>query len=328
MESRREDPLFDLALEQVGAALTISDIGAITPKEISVMVANAARCVEEKSDVVSKEAKRILRRLCEKNAFLVVSPEMEKAVILRETVPGRHTRIAVMDRDVAHQFALCDWVECKTKGRVLRYVITDAGRASLKRLLEEDRARQVHSVPGMAEQQTPFQAQHQEFGERHVPASHNSEARVVRFNLAESPLLVLGRKKDRTGAPYLSPELIEAGERFREDFELAQMGPRVAQNWEHFLTAESRPKGGAASRGPCEGPAAARDRFGEAMHALGSGLSDVAMRVCCFLEGLETAEKRLGWSARSGKVVLKIALQRLAVHYDIKPKTYHSRELG
>jgi hypothetical protein len=51
------------------------------------------------------------------------------------------------------------------------------------------------------------------------------------------------------------------------------------------------------------------------MEALGPGLSDVVMRVCCFLEGLETTERRLGWSARSGKVVLKIGLQRLLKHY-------------
>ncbi|MEO0913243.1 MAG: DUF6456 domain-containing protein [Pseudomonadota bacterium] len=247
-------------------------------------------------------------------------------MILRETVPGRHTRIAVMERDVAHQFALRDWVECQSKGKVMRYTITQAGRASLKRLLEEDRAARAEPC-GMAEATTPFLAQHQEFGERHVAASHGAEAKVVRFNLAESPLLVLGRKKDKTGQPYLTPELIEAGERFREDFELAQMGPKVAQNWERFLTADSRPSGGTPS-GPAEGPTAARDRMGAAMQALGSGLADVALRVCCFLEGLEAAEKRLGWSARSGKVVLKIALQRLAAHYDIKPKVYHSKELG
>ncbi|NJM83749.1 MAG: helix-turn-helix domain-containing protein, partial [Tabrizicola sp.] len=48
----------------------------------------------------------------------------------------------------------------------------------------------------------------------------------------------------------------------------------------------------------------------------GPGLGDVALRCCCFLEGLEVAEKRLGWAARSGKIVLRIALQRLRRHYD------------
>ena len=48
---------------------------------------------------------------------------------------------------------------------------------------------------------------------------------------------------------------------------------------------------------------------------LGPGLSDVALRCCCFLEGLEPTEKAMGWSARSGKIVLRIALERLKRHY-------------
>ena len=46
-----------------------------------------------------------------------------------------------------------------------------------------------------------------------------------------------------------------------------------------------------------------------------ASLGDLVLRVCCFLEGLEITERRLGWSARSGKVVLKLALERLARHY-------------
>ncbi|MFD1809036.1 DUF6456 domain-containing protein [Gemmobacter lanyuensis] len=52
-----------------------------------------------------------------------------------------------------------------------------------------------------------------------------------------------------------------------------------------------------------------------ALRDLGPGLGDVALRVCCYLEGLEVAERRMGWAARSGKIVLRIALQRLRRHY-------------
>ena len=147
-------------------------------------------------------------------------------------------------------------------------------------------------------------------------AEDGSGERQLRFNLAESPLSVLGRKRDKDGAAYLTADLIEAGERLREDFELAQIGPRVTQNWERFLTAGGA-RGAVSGRGPAEGPQDARVRVAKAMEALGPGLSDIVFRICCFLEGLETAEKRLGWSARSGKVVLKIALERLASHYRI-----------
>lgn len=79
----------------------------------------------------------------------------------------------------------------------------------------------------------------------------------------------------------------------------------------------SRPAGSSGSEG--DGPARrmdARARLEAALAELGPGLGDVALRCCCQLEGLESAEKSLGWSARSGKIVLRIALQRLKRHYD------------
>jgi len=161
-----------------------------------------------------------------------------------------------------------------------------------------------------------FAAQHGDYAINRENFANGSHAQM-RVNLNESPLSGLARRKGADGKPFLSAPLVLAAERLREDFERAQLGPRVAQNWDRFLTSADRGVFGDGGIG--EGPAAARKRVLDAMDHLGPGLSDVVMRVCCFLEGMESAERRLGWSARSGKVVLKIGLQRLLEFY----QTHH-----
>ena len=52
------------------------------------------------------------------------------------------------------------------------------------------------------------------------------------------------------------------------------------------------------------------------MKAVGPGLNDLLFDVCCHLIGLEDAEQRTrAGRERAGKVVLTIALDRLALHY-------------
>jgi hypothetical protein len=135
----------------------------------------------------------------------------------------------------------------------------------------------------------------------------------MRYNAAESPVMTLSRRRDKDGEMFLSPELVAAAERLREDFELAQMSPRATKNWDRFLTEGTRSTFDGDASG--FGPDAAKARVAAALMDLGPGLGDVALR-CCYLEGMEQAEKRMGWSARSGKVVLRIALQRLKRHFD------------
>ena len=72
---------------------------------------------------------------------------------------------------------------------------------------------------------------------------------------------------------------------------------------------------GGTRRAAGDTPRTARERVAAALVDLGPGLGDVVLRCCCYLEGVETTEQRMGWSARSGKIVLRIALQRLKAHY-------------
>jgi len=61
----------------------------------------------------------------------------------------------------------------------------------------------------------------------------------------------------------------------------------------------------------------AKRRFDAAIAALGRGLGDIAWRVICACAGLPVAEAELGWPKRSGRVVLTLALDRLADHYGL-----------
>jgi hypothetical protein len=132
--------------------------------------------------------------------------------------------------------------------------------------------------------------------------------RSVTVNLAESPLSWLRARG------HVDTRQFEAGERLRGDYETASLGPRVTMRWDAAPEGRTR-------RGPSEGldpslaQIAAKRRFDAAMAAAGAGLGDVLWRVVCAGEGLATAEKALGWPSRSGKLVLGLALDRLADHY-------------
>ncbi len=317
VESRRDDPLFDkalLALAQSFVWPQPSAAGPTHPEGADTMTAKDSSIPDNlpaDTETLEREASRVLRRLCETGAVLAVGDKMDKAVVVRDGA----TKTAVVAAGLAQAMVVKDWITCTQQGRISRYVITASGRAALARIIAQNESAAPHQeAAGFCEAATPFADQHREWGTRSVEDPATKTRRKQRFNLGESPLTLLARRRDRDGTPFLSDDLVRAGERLREDFEMAQMGPRVAQNWDRFLTAGAR-GGFAPDSGVGHGPAGARDRVSRALADLGPGLSDVVLRCCCFLEGLESAEKRMGWSARSGKIVLRIALQRLHRHY-------------
>ena len=332
LENRRDDLLVDEALRRLGSihftrapamvpasARSQSPHHEVAPMQTELDPQTSAPETTPEStpsyEVLRREGRRVLRRLAEPGAVLAVAAEMDKAVVVRDGAGGTTTRTAVVDRAVAQAMALKEWISCDAPGRISRYRITGAGRAALTTLMAEaeNMARR-----GMAEGQARFAGQDADDAPVDRDGADQDSAgtprRRMRYCVNESPLLALARRRDKAGKPFLSDDLVSAGERLREDFELAQMGPKVAQNWDRFLTAGVQ--GGASGTGLTPGPEAARARIAAALRDLGPGLGDVALRCCCYLEGLEVAERRMGWSARSGKIVLRIALQRLRRHYD------------
>lgn len=315
-ETRRDDPLIDDLLTHLGRLTAPTQAASKENAQMNAQVRIEPQSLDDAR--IETEARRILRRLCEPRAVLAVSSEMEKAVVMRDLPDGKTSRTAILDRTVAQAMALKDWIACEVTGKISKYRITPAGRAALRRMLAAEESARA----GFAEAPTRFADQHREWGTREVQDTPGERPRKQRYNVAESPVLALARRKGPDGTPFLNADLVAAAERLREDFELAQMGPRVTQNWDRFLTAGAR---GSFSGSAGGGHEAARERVSQALRDLGPGLGDVVLRCCCFLEGIEMAEKRMGWSARSGKVVLRIALERLKRHYD---ETGYSNLIG
>lgn len=303
-ECRRDDPLIDEALSALGRVQQETKVGHSRKDAQNMTAPIRTESLTIDEPTILREGRRILRRLAEADTVLAIAADLEKAAVLRSFPDGRTLRLAVTDRAVAQAFALQDWITCPKPGRVSTYLITQAGRAALKRMAAQE------DGPGMAEAGAVFGDQHRNWDSRVV--EDEGDERRVRYNAAESPVQMLARRRGSDGKPFLPPELVAAAEQLRMDFELAQMGPRVTQNWERFLTGGDRGNGAPDTKSG----GSARDRVSGALRDLGPGLGDMVLRCCCFLEGLEVAEKRMGWSARSGKIVLRIALQRLRLHYD------------
>jgi hypothetical protein len=129
-------------------------------------------------------------------------------------------------------------------------------------------------------------------------------------NATESPLGWL------LAHAHVTRRQFEAGERLRADWERAELAPRVTMAWDAAPVARGR--GGSAAGLEVNGAQIdARRRFDHAIAAAGPGLADILWRIVCAGEGMRDAETALGWPARAGKLVLTLALDRVATYYRI-----------
>ncbi len=301
LESCRDDPLVDGALKCLADRCS----GTIQRSKENVMTLhmkhdmNAVSMTDSLTQIrIDREAQLILRRLCESGAVLAVAKDMDTAVVVREDDAGGSVRTAIVEREIAQALALKEWITCKNPdARVARYFITTQGRDALRMLTaqEENRAHGFGNDGRQKRDGDDGWDLRQDLGGG------------SRYIITESPLIGLSRRKDKDGSRFLSREQVDAGERIRQDFEISQVELENPEDWRAAADAGyvSLPKAGQE----------ARDRLTLALEELGPGLADIVLRCCCLLEGLEVTENKMGWSARSGKIVLRIALTRLIRHY-------------
>ncbi|MCC6946889.1 MAG: DNA replication protein [Bradyrhizobiaceae bacterium] len=159
-----------------------------------------------------------------------------------------------------------------------------------------------------------FRRQHGGIAQRRRAQNDPVGARFV--NEAESPLAWLARRKGSDGAPFIDAAQLAAGERLRADFTQAGLSPRVTANWIAPVAQDARSDGSAAAAF-ADYVIAAKERVARTLEAVGPEFAGLLLDVCCFLKGLETVERERRWPPRSARIVLSLALDRLARHYGI-----------
>jgi Domain of unknown function (DUF6456) len=147
-----------------------------------------------------------------------------------------------------------------------------------------------------------------------VIATEGGHTNVV-IDEAESPLVWLARRRGRDGRPLIEPHQLQAGERLRAEFTRASLMPRTTSNWTNPTSSGRGNRGGNRADNDTDTMIAARQRVHQALDAVGPEFSGLLLDICCFLKRLDDVEHERLWPARSAKVVLQLALDRLARHY-------------
>ncbi len=239
--------------------------------------------------------RRLLARLATEDGRLRKSGD--EYVLLGRNASGESQTCLVVPVEHVLLGLRNDWLERDGSDLIL----SAAGRARLRRLQSADDS---------------FREQHQlrSTQSREVGGS----LRPVLINDTESPLGWLRSRKDRQGRSLIMDHQYQAGERLRADFWFAQLSSRVTSNWSALApTDRSRRAAPSHAASLRDDVIAAKERVRRALTEVGPELSGVLVDICCELKGLEEAERSRNWPKRAGKVVLQLALDRLARHYGL-----------
>lgn len=279
-EAMRDDPLVDRALSSA------EDAG------------EATFC----ADAVLDAAIIAVRHLCQPGAMLLFNADLPQPAIVQSTGEGATQVLSTATIGLSAALIMRGWLAEDGGTALRRYRITPDGRSALPGLIAtRDRrasADMDHALDGFADTN---------------PDRRSRDRATSNGPGSESPLVSLSRRRGSDGQPFLTPDFVSAGDRLFEDYQIAGFHQTDLLGWDSpaaLTPFYDRARGQSDTR-----KAEAAIRTLDAISDLGPGLSDVVLRCCCLREGLEATEKRLGWSARSGKVVLRIALQRLSLFY-------------
>ena len=155
-------------------------------------------------------------------------------------------------------------------------------------------------------------AQHRNMEDRELYIESGVK-RPVRINAGMSAFDRLSRRNDRGGEALLTFAQQEAGQRLIRDYAMAGHGHIGTQNYMSAGEDRRMNSGGAEDAhirrldaGKC---------FERAKSAMGEGLDQAVLAVCCHGQRLEQIERAEKWASGTGLTLLKMGLTRLVKHY-------------
>jgi len=183
------------------------------------------------------------------------------------------------------------------------WCLGDAGRARLKRLERSD-----------DDEGQGFQAQHRTLHARPVMQA-DGRIVVAQASLEASPLARYA--VDRPARPAALERVhVTAAERLRADYDASTLRSRVTSDWSGLPRSGRR-----GGQDTADAPARALDartRVMDALAAAGPGLDRLLVSIVIRETGMERAVRDLDWPDKAGLTALRLALERLAVHYGLK----------
>ena len=264
--------------------------------------------------VKARDIAKMLRKLLQPTISLVSVADIgdcydksQKEWRLIRRTKGKQEELQDIPGHLALDLRSRDLIQSVDRGT---WTISTVGRAWLKRYLSGS---------------DPYQAQQMDIVKKAIDV--DGVTRVASFDLSESPLMWLRQRRDKNGIALIDDAQFSAGERLRSDFTRAHMSPRVTTNWNAIPDA-ARKRGGSGSVEILDSVIESNQRFNRAIKAVGPELSEILIDVCCFLKGLEETEAKNKWPRRSAKLILQIALTRLARYYGFGPSQRKAARKG
>lgn len=251
------------------------------------------------SDTLGGEARRLLSILAQAETRVIADPTDESSVIVHRKRAGISVGAGRFARAIAETLVRQDLAAWREAAGQAVLALSVPGQSYLRRA-------------GSPDAEAAFLHQHREVTSAVIQTDMGTKR--VRMDADESPLDWLRRRKDRNGEPMIDEAAYQAGERLRTDIMLAGLLPGVTARWDAMPSS-----GGPSSPSDAtDRMVAARQRIRHAFDAVGSDFADLLMDLCGFLKGLELIERERQWPQRSAKIVVRLALARLAEHYGIE----------